>query len=240
MTYKPRWLTKEEKSKIRLPSEFKQLIDGTLLGDGTLKQECNYPAFCVEQKHEEFVRHLWEEFKKLKLVNELYKKRVKTDQRLNKQGLPYNDSITYRFASCSLPYFQKLMKKWYTISGEIDNRGRGKKTKTVPKDLKLTPIVLTYWLSSDGHFSASYISLFTNSFQISEVNYLINKLDLELNIKSILYLSKRAGSSKIEPIIKIPRSEFIKVIKLVKQFTCPVMLYKIGLFWDEEKQEIVH
>jgi len=50
----------EEKLKIKLSTKFKQMLDGMMLGDGTLKQECRYPSFLIEQRDEEFVKHLWD------------------------------------------------------------------------------------------------------------------------------------------------------------------------------------
>jgi len=81
------------------------MLDGMMLGDGTLKQECRYPSFLIEQRDEEFVKHLWDWFKEFNLVNNLYTKRLKVDKRLNKDGIPYKDSVTYRFSTCSFPYF---------------------------------------------------------------------------------------------------------------------------------------
>lgn len=224
-----KWLTIQEKAEIKLSLFFRQLLDGMLLGDGTLKQECTYPSFWIEQKDEEFVKHLWEEFKKHNLVNSPYKRRIKIEKRLNKDGFPYKDSITYRFSSCSFPYFQKLMKKWYTLSGEIDKRGRAKKTKIVPEDLKLTPVTLAYWIAGDGSFVKGTIIIHTNSFTKKEVLWLVAKLSEHLNLKATIRRFRRKGSVKEEYLVVILKSELEKVRKLIGKILFRTYLYRIGL-----------
>jgi len=201
------------------------MIDGMMLGDGTLKQECRYPSFWVEQTDEEYAKHLWEKFKELNLVNSNYKKRVKIDKRLNKNGIPYKDSITYRFQSCSLPYFQKLMKRWYIFEGEKDHGGRyKKKTKIIPKDLKLTPIVLAYWVMDDGSYckKSKTIIICSHGFTFEENNFLSNLLLENLGIESKVYKSKgryyflsinKIGSKLIAKMIKkhLIKSRFHKI-----------------------------
>lgn len=205
------------------------MITGMMLGDGTLKQECRYPSFWVEQKDQEFVQHLWEKFNKLNLVISPYRKRIKIDKRLNINGVQYKDSITYFFRSCSLPYFQKLMKKWYTISGKIDHRGRGKKTKIVPKDLKLTPISLAYWIAGDGSFDKKNkcLVIHTNSFTLEEDIFLS-----ELLLKKFGLNFSIIKARKDQYVLRLAKVCMPKLVNLVRRHVPESMLYKIGIKKD--------
>lgn len=166
------------------------------------------------------------------MVNSPYKRRIKIEKRLNKDGFPYKDSITYRFSSCSLPYFQKLMRKWYTLSGEIDKRGRTKKTKIVPKDLKLTLITFAYWIAGDGSFNkkGGYVIICTNSFEKAEVIFLAELIFKNFGIKAVVFSrSKRLIPEKKEYMIRFTRSEVKKIQELISKVLFKTMLYRIGV-----------
>ncbi|HXN54455.1 MAG TPA: hypothetical protein VN854_00605, partial [Mycoplasmatales bacterium] len=183
-----------------------------------------------EQKDEEYVKHLWEKFKEQNLVNSSYKKRIKFDKRLNKHGIPYKDSITYRFQSCSLPYFQKLMRKWYTFEGESDHRGRyRKKTKIVPKDLKLTPIVLAYWIMDDGCFSQNSMKLYSQGFSKEDNFFLVKLFRESFGIEISLHRDNRIDKIGERLMIYIPVKETKKIVEIVRMYLIPSRSYKIGL-----------
>jgi len=124
------------------------------------------------------------------------------------------------------------MKKWYTISGEVDKRGRGKNTKRVPRDLKLTPIVLAYWIAGDGCFNkvSKTLTLCTNNFTEEELEWLSKNLYKTFNINSKIVLRKKTSNSFLfEPMLFISRLEMNKVYELIQKLLFKSFWYKLGL-----------
>jgi len=56
-------------------------------------------------------------------------------------------------------------------------------TKIVPRDLRLTPLVVAHWFAGDGTYNTNGTLTFcTNSFSADEVDFLIERLATDLNI----------------------------------------------------------
>lgn len=224
------WLTREEKEKIIIPEDFHQMIIGMLLGDGSLY---GGSSFWIEQKDKDFVEHLWKKFSEINLVVKSPQKRTKIDKRLNVNGIQYNDSYTYHFKSCSLPYFKNLYKKWYTISGELSKSGKKKMTKIIPNDLKITPISLAYWIAGDGYFSKrkkdGFLIIHTNSFTLKENKLLSEILLRDCNVNSCLISRNKPSNNGVEYMIKIRRIEMNNLIEIVEKHLFKTFFYKLGI-----------
>ena len=78
-----------------------------------------------------------------------------------------------------------LYSKWYPQG-----------IKIVPRYFKLTPSIILHWFIGDGSYQ-DRISFATHSFSTNDVNFLIKRLKIDLNINSSLYISKDGPEIKI-------------------------------------------
>jgi len=138
---------------LTLSEEFKQMLDGLLLGDGCLTKDKRVKGNAYYQhgdKHKNYIEWLRQQFIDEGLeCSRIYRKEHK---RFN--------SVTYHFITKPYPCLTEQYLRWYP---------EGK--KIVPKDLELTPIVCLHWYIGDGSLikrynkkRRPYIHLYTNSF----------------------------------------------------------------------------
>lgn len=95
----------------------------------------------------------------------------------------YEFSDRYVFLTKNLKLWENLEKKWYVP--RLDHK-RFKRRKIVPLDLKLTPLTACVWYMDDGsnYSKDANITLETQSFTETEVEFLIVRLKEDLNIHS--------------------------------------------------------
>lgn len=187
-------------------SEFqKQVLDGLLLGDGSIPNphngkklkdylHCSY--FTLTSEHQEFANH----------VKEILPFKFRTYEKDRKvtiiNGKEYKCSKAYDVTSVTDKCLNDYRTKWYPNN-----------IKIIPKDLIISPISVKYWFYGDG--STSYINyknipryveltLCTNNFSISDCEVLIEKLkNVGLNLR--IHLTKNQQpvlfASKTENII---------------------------------------
>ena len=182
-----------------------KIIDGCLLGDGHLeyKDNKNYNS-CLSygssvKEHTEYIHQFFKEY-----CNENYREIKRSeifDKRTNKTY------VRYWFRTKCLPIFTEQRKRFYSNG-----------LKIIPRDLEINEVLLLFWYIGDGELESKngYIKLHTNSFTLSDVNFLISKLkNFEAKI-----------SKKVENqyIISIPR----KCVKLFLKYigNCPIKNYK--------------
>ncbi|CAJ0848773.1 13235_t:CDS:10, partial [Entrophospora sp. SA101] len=152
-----------------IPEEFKEVITGMTLGDGSLSKDKRTPNsnayFQIEQS---FVLHIWNLFYSIGIVGATPKPRHRTD---TKRGFSWT---TDSFATFTHPFFTDLHLKWY-VKEEGKNvqpspaagPPQGSSNPIVGSDRSniadlLTPIALAYWLSG----AATY-----NKAQVKHSNY---------------------------------------------------------------------
>lgn len=224
------WKKKYKISKIKIrqdkfPSLFteeqKQIIDGILLGDGWLSN----PNLGNGNKNSYLgIEHSSDQYEYLKHIHknlQPYSYKIYNKTRPN----PFAIKETHKkniescgFHTAQLEIFTKLRKKWYPNNKKI-----------VPKDLDLTWQTLAYWFCDDGSnlLGQRCISrhgiLCTNSFQIEDVEFLIEKLK-QKNINCSFYLNYE------QPLIILERSTFMYFIKNIKPYiSCECMQYKLKM-----------
>ncbi|CAJ0827275.1 6357_t:CDS:10 [Entrophospora sp. SA101] len=157
-------ITAMEKSKLPvIPEEFKEVITGMTLGDGSLSKDKRTPNsnayFQIEQS---FVLHIWNLFYSIGIVGATPKPRHRTD---TKRGFSWT---TDSFATFTHPFFTDLHLKWYV-------KEEGKNVQPSPAagpniaDL-LTPIALAYWLSGAATYNKAQgiVVICTDSFTADE------------------------------------------------------------------------
>lgn len=152
-----------------LSSEARQWIDGELLGDGNLQSKSKYSAgFKYGSKYKEYIQYV---------SNVLSDFGIKQSGKIRKQ---YNEGMNccaYHYQSLSYVELLPIRNRWYP---------EGK--KIIPRDLKLTPLLLRQEMIGDGSLEhckngRPRIRLSTNGFSVSDVEWFVEELN-KLGFKS--------------------------------------------------------
>jgi len=163
-----------------------EIIDGTLIGDACIQFDnykyqkyFSYKLSAKDRRFLEWIKLLFEKFE------------------LNNCWISIENKNPTRFAlyfyinSCPYRQLLELRDKWYKQINE-------KSMKTIPKNLKLTPIILLHWYLGDGCLirrrsdsnRVPFIVLATNTFSKGDISFLIQKLkELNLNLYPVKYKS---------------------------------------------------
>lgn len=152
------------------PFTFRELVDGLLLGDGSIDrkgllrlEQCEQRLGWIEQV-KQLLHQLGAESVILPLPAR--KRPLKEENRII-QGKPGNLLYTPAFVELKLE-----RKRWYPGG-----------SKLVPRDLRLTPPVVAHWFAGDGTYGTNgVLSFCTNSFSADEVDFLIKRLADDLDI----------------------------------------------------------
>lgn len=220
-----------------LTSRQLQLVNGSLLGDGTLQGSKKHPHrnWCFRKSQSKFDCKKIDKTTYMQWhIDELtpysktsvYKGKSKSKQIYgNCKTTPPCDY--YAIRTCADPVFTQLAKKWYKhTSGIFERDHNGCIIKYVPKDIKLTPLTVAVWYCDDGinipqHRTAQFC---TDSFSISDVEYLIEEFK-QLGISAF-----RCQSSEKKPNIKIKTSSYLDFINMVSCcFDWECFSYKINI-----------
>ena len=153
---------------IPLTKEFLSILNGELLGDGSLRCEWGFQGrYKHDNKHKSYIVWLRNEFKKSKLpVGKIY-------ERLHSGAFSKRKVITYSFYSGSTKQFGDLYRKWYP---------NGK--KIIPNDLKLNKLMLRHWYLGDGTLvktsgrnkNNKCIKIYTDAFLKSDILRMIKQI----------------------------------------------------------------
>jgi len=152
-----------------LSQEAEEWIDGELLGDGCIRRISPYSGrFRYASKYLEYIQYVSDTLKSFG---------IKRTGKINKKYHKKMNCYTYHYASLSYPELLSIRKRWYP---------KGK--KIIPRDLKLTPLVLRQEHIGDGcliHYKKNNpaIVLSTDGFTIENVNWFVNELN-KLGFKS--------------------------------------------------------
>ena len=189
----------------------KEIIDGSLLGDGYISGKGHGNNWFAKEQcfaSKEYINWVYDSMKP-------YSYRVYHKEMPNSFRKSPNYGImlkSCRFSAYPHPVFTELRQKWYP---------NGK--KIVPKDLKLTPLMMAVWFCDDGSLNAEkrYAVFCTNGFDLDSVEYLRSGFS-EYNIKTTINLQKG------KPIIRIASVSLNVLIDLIRPFVIwDCMQYKI-------------
>lgn len=145
----------------------KQIIEGSLLGDGCLAPRKNRKntRFSILRKLDDLIYLEWQ-YSHLK---DLCKTGIREKSYFDKRTCKTYKSCY--FTTLSSDELTSISQKWY-YSGK----------KIVPDDIVITPLMLGVWFLDDGHIrytssnKAIQITFSTNGFTYDEVNKLSNML----------------------------------------------------------------
>ena len=184
-----------------LTSIQKEILVGSMLGDGTLRKQGTRTNALFEVNHSflyrKYVDWKWRHFKKY----------VKTAPK-SRHG--NGNRIAYRFTTQSLPLFTEYYFKFYS-SGK----------KILPSDIILTGLILSVWFMDDGSKSRNTFYLNTQQFSHEDQELLMSILERDLDIKSSLNRDKQYER------IRIRTESADKFRKIVASTLLPCFRYKI-------------
>lgn len=166
---------------MRLTDTQRQLITGSLLGDGCLflGQKAKNPYFkiCRSLKDKKYLE--WQYSILQNLCNSNIRECSYFDNRTQKI---YNSC---RLITKSLPELLSFYHDWYPD-----------RIKIIPK-IELSPLILAVWFADDGYIrklnkSELRLSLATDGFSLSDIEYLANELTIFLKAK--FRITKKASN----------------------------------------------
>jgi len=186
-----------------LTSTQKEILVGSLLGDGTLRKQGTRTNALFEVNHsyqrKEYVDWKYENF-------QMY---VKTPPKSRKGN---GNRIAYRFTTRSLPIFTEYYYKFYSA---------GK--KFIAPNIKLSDLILSVWFMDDGAKSRNSFYLNTQQFSVEDQMFLVNRLKRDLQIESSLNKDKQYFR------IRIKTESANKLRKIISAYLLPCFIYKLTM-----------
>lgn len=184
-----------------LTSTQKEILLGSLLGDGSLRRQGTRTNALFEVNHsyqyQEYVDWKYRYF-------QMY---VKTPPKSRKGN---GDRIAYRFTTQSLPIFTEYYDKFYLV---------GK--KFVPLNIVLSDLILSVWFMDDGSKSRNSFYLNSQQFSWEDQILLMDCLRRDLQIKSTLNRDKQYFRIRI-------RTESAMIFKkIISAYLLPCFKYKV-------------
>ncbi|MHA2298626.1 MAG: hypothetical protein ACXAEU_10565 [Candidatus Hodarchaeales archaeon] len=231
--------TKPEAALIRwnndvpLTELLEEMMQGTMLGDGTIRSGIENSLYQITSKHREYINHVKSLFEKSNYETKTSKLLV----RIKKGKTPI-----YYLYTCSTIQLHQIRVKWYPDG-----------IKRVPEDLHLTPTTCLYWYLEDGSLYRTFlkktrvmgitgIKLSTYDFSREENEMLVKKLQrvldiyegIKLDSGNYIRMNKLPGelflnyignkspvicfNYKFDPNLKIPKKiqEYLKEVKILQ------------------------
>lgn len=195
--------------KVPLTKEQKEMIVGTLLGDGFIGEHGRKNKSCrLHISHCEKQKDLVMDKKMIlgNLVNVVNKK-------IDKRG----NSIMWSFVTVTHNDFSFFRKLFY-------NNGK----KIIRKEIEyyITPLSLAYWIMDDGSSDGKYsIRLHTNNFSFKENIILQNILKINFGIKCKVCVFSRNNKKYYYLSFNKRNSQILS--DLVREYIIDIMKYKI-------------
>lgn len=179
------------------------VIIGSILGDGYVRTIAGRSDAFLEVNHA---------YNQKKYVDWKYEILQNVTKSKPKKRSSNGGRIAYRFFTKQLPEISSFEDRFY------DN-----KSKTIPQNLSLDPIMLAVWYMDDGSMCrASDVYLNTQQFSKTDQINLLDALS-EIGIEGRLNRDKKYYR------IRLLKSSIANLIKMIKPHVIPSMQYKIAL-----------
>ena len=204
--------------KQRLTEEQKEILYGSLLGDGCIHlhhkgvNSCRY----IESHSEKQLDYL--KWKMNKLNNFIS---IKNPYKINNsRNNSFGNGISYRFNTVLHSEFTMLRNKFYNNCGK----------KYVPL-FKLTPLSFTIWYYDDGSLDrrGNRISIFSLDFEENSINNLLKMLKDNLGLKGKAF-ERTWGNNTIRKtgkVISFDKENVEKILHIARNYKIKSMEYKI-------------
>src|SRR4030066_1172253 len=203
---------KEFKSKISLNVEQRNIIVGSILGDGCLETQSNGRTYRlkIEQSllHKDYVDWLYAKLKNL----------VLTGPREKKKRIMEKSYQNYGFQTISFGSLRFFAQQFYD---------KNSKNKKIPKNIGrlLNPLALAVWFMDDGQVkSKKHKALLINSacFSKNDLKLLQDALKNKFGIETTLKKEKTGYR------IYLLSKTIHKFLAVIKPYIIPSMEYKLG------------
>ena len=202
------------KKSLKLNSKQRELIIGSLLGDGTMRLGKNAQNVNFKVEHglmqKEYV--MW----KYQILKPFVFTEPKISHRFDENGEKYEKSWWFR--TIRHPLFTEIYREFYKGDGYRNGK------KIIPEILRneFTPLVLAVWIMDDGSFSRNKIDISTYCFSLQEINNLQEYFKDIFDIKMNYYRDRDKGYRMYSN-----QEETLKLIKIIRPYIIPSMMYKI-------------
>lgn len=206
------------KKELRLSSEQKELIIGSLLGDGNMRFSWSCPEanFIVDHSADQKEYVYW----KYKILKEwCLKKPIQTQRTYHKN--PNHKLESFRFFTISHPEFTKLYKLFYR-----DGR------KRIPlniKEILTSAFSLAIWVMDDGSRNKKALFLNTQGFPVNEQKILQECLKTNFDLDSTINVHSFYKGRKYYRI-RLTTESTAYLFGLIQGFLLPSMRYKFPLY----------
>lgn len=204
------------KRSLVLTEEQKSLINGSLLGDGTMRigEGSINAAFKVEHG---LVQKAYVEWK-YQILKPFVFTEPKLSSRYRTNGEKYAKSWWFR--TIRHPLLTGIHRRFYEGNGYRNGR------KIVPPDIgeNLTPLALAVWIMDDGSYSRGNIDISTYSFRLSEIEILRGCLRQIYGVDINYHLDRDKGYR-----MYCNQQETKKLVEVIRPYMLPSMTYKIGI-----------
>lgn len=196
---------------IELTDYQKQVIYGSLLGDGSLSKTKNTVYYTETHSSKQLDYLLW----KKEVLKEI----------VGKSFRYLEDSDTYVFSTKTNKYLQEIFSKFYVENGR-------KKVRTLPKDLydNLTPLSLAILYMDDGYLGGrnkNQAFIYTSGYTLEENERFSKILWEKFGIESNVIVKKDNKRNKEYPYIYIKTTSFEGFIEVIRPHIIPNLSYKL-------------
>jgi hypothetical protein len=206
----------------------KDIINGSLLGDGTIKKfdEIHPNSNFCKLQCARFKEYTDWHYEVLKPYSSCI---VKHSQEIEGRIFKGFATITHHH-----PVFTEYRKKWYPNG-----------TKIVPEDLELNPLIIAIWFFDDGNnsYSKRQVRFYTQGFQVDEADFLAEKLKcFEIKSSVLIRISRKTG--KKQPYLSVNGPSYDNLINLIaphckwKCFEYKVKHRKAIKQWEQDQVKL--
>lgn len=203
------------KASLTLSATQRDLLIGSLLGDGTMRigEGSRNANFKVEHglQQKEYVE--W----KYRILRPLVFTEPKISYRYRENSERYPKSWWFR--TIRHPLLTEIYQQFYRSQGYKCGR------KVVPASVKhtLSPLGLAVWVMDDGSYGQGTIEISTYAFILAEVQFLQMCLRKRFHIETSIVRDRDKGYR-----LYCLRREVQKLTSIVRPYIIPSLLYKIG------------
>ena len=193
------------KSSFNLSSVQKDVLIGTLLGDGGIRLKGRFARL--------HIKHSSNQLSLVKYKKKIFKNITTMRVRVFKQKVGDKDYNFAEFVTLTHPDFLEFYNLFYFRSKKI-----------VPKNIKTlltSTLSLAMWFMDDGSAEYAGASLQTHSFTRPEVDLLRSAIKLNFRIET----TKRLNKGKW--IIYFPKASLPRLEKVIGKYILPEFKYKL-------------
>ena len=203
------------KKGLKVNKEMKDIIVGTLLGDGMLETQNGGRTYRLKIEHsieqKEYVDWLYEKLKDFVLTPPKRRLRIEKGKK----------QWRYGFNTLSVGNFRFFGQQFYGKNGK----------KRIPKIIKklLTPRAIAVWFMDDGSIKSRRhrgFVIHTLGFTKKDLKILQKALKEKYGLKT--YLHRQNKYQKTRWRLYIPGSQREKFLQLIRPYLLPQFQYKLG------------